>query len=290
MKGRLEEKQSEDFDEEEAEKLEVENEKEEEVMAELGEVIGKLAKVHKAGVLRSFSETLFPIAIQLMHPQKAPHDRQIGLCMLDDMLEHCEGAALPLYQTFLPAMVNYITDSNPSVRQAAVFGIGLCAQHGGPSMGTIILDIFRRLDSVIKHSESRSPENIHATENAISAVAKIIRFQANAIDLNQLLPVFLSYLPVTEDEVEARITYDNLTIIIEQHSSLVLGNNFQNLPQIFHILGTAINTPAVNEDTNAKMVEIVKKLVTAVPADAIQQVLSGLPQEQATKLTQIIRG
>jgi hypothetical protein len=42
--------------------------------------------------------------------------------------------------------------------------------------------------------------------------------------------------------------------------------------------------------TNAKMVEIVKKLVTAVPADAIQQVLSGLPQEQATKLTQILRG
>ncbi len=61
--------------------------------------------------------------------------------MLDDMLEHCEGAALPLYQTFLPAMVNYITDSNPSVRQAAVFGIGLCAQFGGPSMGSIILGI-----------------------------------------------------------------------------------------------------------------------------------------------------
>jgi hypothetical protein len=44
-------------------------------------------------------------------------------------------------------------------------------------------DIFRRLDSVIKHSESRSPENVHATENAISAVAKIIRFQSSAIDV-----------------------------------------------------------------------------------------------------------
>lgn len=290
MKGRLEEKQSEDFDEEEAEKLEVENEKEEEVMAELGEVIGKLAKVHKAGVLRSFSETLFPIAIQLMHPQKAPHDRQIGLCMLDDMLEHCEGAALPLYQTFLPAMVNYITDSNPSVRQAAVFGIGLCAQFGGPSMGSIILDIFRRLDSVIKHSESRTTENVHATENAISAVAKIIRFQASAVDINQLMPVFLSYLPVNEDEVEARVTYDNLTIFIEQHSSVVLGNNFQNLPQLLNILGTAINTGMVTENTNAKMIEIVKKLVQAVPADAVQQVLAALPQELTAKLTQVIRG
>jgi len=72
------------------------------------------------------------------HPQKQPHERQIGLCMLDDMLEHCEGAALPLYQSFLPAMINYITDSNPSVRQAAVFGIGVCAQFGGPAMASII--------------------------------------------------------------------------------------------------------------------------------------------------------
>lgn len=50
-------------------------------------------------------------------------------------------------------------------------------------------DIFRRLDSVIKHSESRSPENVHATENAISAVAKIIRFQSSAIDV-RILPFF----------------------------------------------------------------------------------------------------
>lgn len=42
--------------------------------------------------------------------------------------------------------------------------------------------------------------------------------------------------------------------------------------------------------TNAKMIEIVKKLVQAVPADAVQQVLAALPQELAAKLTQVIRG
>lgn len=35
-------------------------------MAELGEVIGRIAKIHKAGMLRSFSECLFPVALQLM--------------------------------------------------------------------------------------------------------------------------------------------------------------------------------------------------------------------------------
>lgn len=66
--------------------------------------------------------------------------------------------------------------------------------------------------------------------------------------MNQLVPVFLSYLPVSEDEVEAQVTYDNLTIFIEQHSSVVLGNNFQNLPQLLNILGTAINTNMVTEN------------------------------------------
>lgn len=35
-------------------------------MAELGEVIGKIAKIHKVGMLRSYSECLFPVALQLM--------------------------------------------------------------------------------------------------------------------------------------------------------------------------------------------------------------------------------
>jgi hypothetical protein len=35
--------------------------------------------------------------------------------------------------------------------------------------------------------------------------------------LNQIIPVFLSYLPVTEDDVEAQVTYANLAIFIEQY-------------------------------------------------------------------------
>jgi len=30
------------------------------------------------------------------------------------------------------------------------------------------------------------------------------------------MPTFLSYLPVTEDDVESPVTYNNLTIFIEQ--------------------------------------------------------------------------
>ncbi len=64
--GFAEERQGEDFDEEEAEKLQIENEKEEEVLGELAELLGKLAKYHKAAVLRSFSETIFPVALSMM--------------------------------------------------------------------------------------------------------------------------------------------------------------------------------------------------------------------------------
>lgn len=290
MKSHFEEKQSEDFDEEEAEKLEIENEKEEEVMAQLGEVIGKIAKIHKVRILQPFTETLLPLALHLMHPQKQPHERQIGLCMLDDMLEHCEGAALPLYQSFLPAMINYITDSNPSVRQAAVFGIGVCAQFGGPAMASIIPDILQRLDSVIKHPESRNPDNVYATENAISAVSKIIRFQPSAIDVNQLMPTFLSYLPVTEDDVESPVTYNNLTIFIEQNTSAILGNNYQNLPKLISILAVVIGSGLVTDELNAKMVGIVRQLAQAVPADGFQQILSSLPQESANNLARALQG
>jgi len=35
-------------------------------MAQLGEVIGKIAKIHKVRILQPFTETLLPLALHLM--------------------------------------------------------------------------------------------------------------------------------------------------------------------------------------------------------------------------------
>ena len=67
-------------------------------------------------------------------------------------------------------------------------GCGVMGQHGGPNYAPMCAQALPRLVEVIQGQGSREPENINPTENAISAVTKILKWNASAIDLDEILP------------------------------------------------------------------------------------------------------
>ena len=71
------------------------------------------------------------------------------------------------------------------------------------------------MTAVIQDPESRLRENINATENAIAAVTKIMQQHHDSINTEQLLPVWMSWLPVTEDKEEAVHVYNFLCDLVE---------------------------------------------------------------------------
>lgn len=68
---------------------------------------------------------------------------------------------------------------------------------------------------VIQHADSREPENINATENVISAVTKICKYCSNHVNVNDILPHWINWLPIYEDEDEAEHVYDYLCELIQ---------------------------------------------------------------------------
>lgn len=58
-------------------------------------------------------------------------DRQWGLCIFDDVIEHCSPASFKYAEYFLRPMLQYVCDNSPEVRQAAAYGLGVMAQYGG---------------------------------------------------------------------------------------------------------------------------------------------------------------
>jgi hypothetical protein len=47
-----------------------------------------------------------------------------------------------------------------------------------------------RLALIVANPEARGEDNISATENAISAVGKIIKFNPNCVNLDETVPVW----------------------------------------------------------------------------------------------------
>lgn len=194
----------EDYDAEEEEKIEEEDTHDDEILSSLQEIFGNIAKITKPFYLGLFQEYL-PLFLGLIKEQNKPSDRQVALCVFDDLIEHIGKDAFPYVQEFFPYILTYIGDKDAAVRQAAVYGIGVAVEKDGSYFATAISNIFNRLKAIISSNDSRSEEYILATENAISAAGKLIN--SGFLDKSQTLPLWLSWLPTTEDKIESKPIY-----------------------------------------------------------------------------------
>ncbi|KAJ6430753.1 hypothetical protein OIU84_018296 [Salix udensis] len=182
---RAERAKAEDFDAEEGELIKEENEQEEEVFDQVGEILGTLIKTFKASFLPLFDE-LSSYLTPMWGKDKTTEERRIAICIFDDVAEQCREAALKYYDTYLPFLLEACNDENPDVRQAAVYGLGVCAEFGGSVFKHLVGEALSRLNIVIQHPNAKQPDNVMAYDNAVSALGKICQFHRDSIDSAQV--------------------------------------------------------------------------------------------------------
>lgn len=83
----------------------------------------------------------------------------------------------PFFHALMPLSMEYSMHKNADLRQAALYGIGVCAQYGGGAFMPSCMEAVVKLRDVIMAEGSRELENEHATDNAISSLGKILVFQ-----------------------------------------------------------------------------------------------------------------
>lgn len=96
-------------------------------------------------------------------------------------IEFCGPACAQYQSVFLQSMIAYCKDKQPEVRQAALYGCGILAQCGGEQFAQTCSMMMPVLVEAIMSPDAREPENMTVTENAISAVAKIMKYNSSAI-------------------------------------------------------------------------------------------------------------
>ncbi|GAY57531.1 hypothetical protein CUMW_180170 [Citrus unshiu] len=236
---RAERAKAEDFDAEESELIKEENEQEEEVFDQVGEILGTLIKTFKAAFLPFFDE-LSSYLTPMWGKDKTAEERRIAICIFDDVAEQCREAALKYYETYLPFLLEACNDENQDVRQAAVYGLGVCAEFGGSVVKPLVGEALSRLNVVIRHPNALQPENLMAYDNAVSALGKICQFHRDSIDAAQVVPAWLNCLPIKGDLIEAKIVHEQLCSMVERSDSDLLGPNHQYLPKIVSVFAEVV--------------------------------------------------
>ncbi|KAG8387370.1 hypothetical protein BUALT_Bualt02G0014300 [Buddleja alternifolia] len=280
---------AEDFDDEEGELLKEENEQEEEVFDQVGEILGTLIKTFKASFLPFFDE-LSSYLMPMWGKDKTAEERRIAICIFDDVAEQCHETALKYYDAYLPFLLEACNDESPDVRQAAVYGLGVCAEFGGSVFKPLVGEALSRLNVVIRHPNALQPESVMAYDNAVSALGKICQFHRDSIDSAQVVPAWLSCLPIKGDLIEAKAVHDQLCSMVERSDMELLGPNNQYLPKIVSVFAEILcaGKDLASEQTSSRMVNLLRQLQQTLPPSTLASTWSSLQPQQQLALQSIL--
>ncbi|KAG0283826.1 hypothetical protein BGZ96_011804 [Linnemannia gamsii] len=263
LKRREEERAANHLDAEEKEVIDEEETTAEAILAEIARGIFTVLKTHGVGYMIHF-RSLEPILATYLTDTNA-FSRQWAIGVLDDLVEFTGPHSWPIMVPFLPQILHSVMDPQaPEVRQAACYGLGLCGQFGGAPYAELCSAALSPLFQVIHEPGARSTENIFVTENAISAVTKICKFNSSYFDINTVLPSWVQTLPILHDEEEAPMTYSYMLDLLESQHPAVLGLNNVNVPHLVTVMVEALVAGVVPEPVQSRMVYILKAALSTL--------------------------
>ncbi|XP_039139952.1 importin-5-like [Dioscorea cayenensis subsp. rotundata] len=286
---RAERTKTEDFDTEEGEFLKEENEQEEEIFDRVGDCLGTLVKTFKTSFLPFFNEISIYIT-PMLGKDKTSNERRVVICIFDDVVEQCREAAHKYYDTYLPFLLEASSDGDADVRQAALYGIGVCAEFGGAMFRPLVGEALSKLNNVIRHPDAQHSDNLMAYDNAVSALGKICMHHRDGIDAAQVLPVWLNCLPIKGDLVEAKIVHDQLCTMVERSDRELLGPNNHYLPKIISIFAEVLcaGNELATEQTSSRMINLLRQLQQTLPPAVLASTWSTLHPQQQLALQSVL--
>ncbi|KAL2974777.1 hypothetical protein AAZX31_14G123200 [Glycine max] len=142
------------------------------------------------------------------------------------------------YDSFLPFLLEACNDEYPD---AAIYGVGVCAEFGGSVFNPLVGEALSRLDVVIRHPNALHADNIIAYDNVVSALGKICQFHRDSINAAQVVPAWLSCLPIKGDLIEAKVVHDQLCSMVERSDRELIGPNNQYLSKIVAVFAEVLS-------------------------------------------------
>lgn len=262
-----------EVDEEEEETLAEEAEREEILIQSIVEGVGSLLKVYHSAMLPLFDSVLLPIFQPFLQPTAIDSDRVAALCVFDDLIEHtgADGGNARYVPVLLPVFLQYAADNSVEVRQAAVYGLGIMAEHGGAAFdASMQQQAAQALGALIEKPDAFSEENGSATDNAVSALGKLCKVSEPIAA--QALPRWLQTLPLKSDKEEARTVHRQLVEFCEASNPHLLGASTERLPDIIIVFGQVLGTDLLEEEVAGRIGNLLKQVRSGLP-----HVLQGLP-------------
>jgi len=240
------------------------------IRASLCEILGALMMHHGDLFMQQVMPQLLVVLntfLSQRDPLHAVEDRKLAIYVVDDMLEHLQEKCISTWDALLPPVIESVGHPNHALAQAAAYGLALAAKLPGfAPMGAMAAKQLRAvIPKIVKtQKKKRKSQSLAVRDNAVSALAHLLRHHATAVPEAErplAWQEFLSYLPLKTDEEEAQRVHQLVVTLVKEQDAGALGANYANMPKILAVLAEVYDTDLVKKDTtNPEIREVVRKL------------------------------
>ena len=288
--GRLGAIQSEMPDELEAEALANAAQHDEDLLNVLCTTLGQLIVSHRSAASGLLLPSL-PTYLGLVEKEEL---RWAGIRAVGEALQGMGEGGQWLLSTALPLFISYSQQPFPlQVRRAAVWGLGVCAQHGGDSFAVKAADLTAFLISVISGPNARGGDEVYVTDKAAGAIAKILQYQTEApMDRDAAMEAFVGYLPMglpegdTEEAVES---HARLCSLLEGGDPVLISQPRRWIEPVVAIFGKVLKTACVDSATSGRIHNLLRMMQDTLPDDMVEAAFSSVGPEEYAKIWSICR-
>ena len=281
---------NEDYDDEAEEESYRAEATEEQVQYSISEVIGAFVRSHKGGFLPVFQEMILERVQQMAHPNCCSNDRKTAVFIMDDILEHGGPGAAVFLEEFTEVLASYCGDEDVSLRQASIFGLGIVGTCFTKEATASMPAIVERLQAALSLPDAQERRVAQATDNAVSALGKLSllhsEWPAGVLDVNTVVPTWLSFLPLGSDKDESQLTLIQLCDMFQRDDlrAVLLGTSGERVADVLHVFGQVIGTELVDEAIGGRIAATLAGMQEAIPGEVLQQAFGQLPAEEQGNL------
>jgi len=289
----LEGDEEDQLDEEDINVLKEENKCEADLQIHLAEILGVIFKTHKE-FSRPLCEELLSKTLPEFAKVEIKRKQKFILFLLDDMVEFLGPEFLGVtYTNIVTQICQYSGSKYAAIRQAAVYGIGMIAQHGGVAfldnamvcLTSLKTAIDFPIDNKTKEKKTKLNQYNYARENGISALGKILKYQPSTPDIQNLLNHWITLMPLTNDMEEAKIMNEFLADCLLKAPQDIIGAGNERLEQIVVILGEVCHKKQSSEGTLDKLSIVLSNLGQNQQFNEL--CMSKLSEQNKTRITNV---
>ncbi|PWN53172.1 ARM repeat-containing protein [Violaceomyces palustris] len=225
-----------------------------------------------------FTDPLKQFMPQLMKyysPGRSMSDRATAVGSLGEIITGMKGAITPFTQDILSLLSRGLSDEEASVRSNAVFASGVLIEHTEADLSAHFGALLNAIMPFFEKKADETDEIKTARDNACGCLSRMIIKKADALPLEQALPILFSSLPLEKDMVEWSPVLHCLMGLIQANNQ-VATQHIDTILQLFaHVLGT--NEETLGGLLRGQCVGFISQLNSQIPdkvsAAGLQQYL-----------------